>query len=263
MGFASPATLYRRVCSCCGKNFCEASFRSNGLLGHKTARATYFRSADKSTRSTLQNGFLPRTSSHLGWPTNNIKIPHNIWSPMVWIFTSPQMSSTYKIFEYHAIRDQTPTTIAMRYSTSFSKYISLLRIYNENIPSFVVKELEGDYLKQAGWKQDSLQALFDLEFEPLPMPKVVCRDAGHCLDPKVGSFGREVCWETFLAQLREGGTSLIDPSSLLRDIRQSVLGSKAPLPEVCYSCQLRGRYEEDVTDESGDSPFLFPADAFF
>jgi hypothetical protein len=169
----------------------------------------------------------------------------------------------FKTFEYPAIRGQTPMTIAMRYSTSFSKYISLLRICNENIPSFVVKELEGDYLRQAGWKQDSLQALFDLEFEPLPMPKVVCRDAGHCLDPKVWSFGREVCWETFLAQLREGGTSLIDPSSLLRDIRQSVLGSKAPPPEVCYSCQLRGRYEEDVMDESGDSPFLFPADAFF
>jgi len=120
----------------------------------------------------------------------------------------------FKTFEYHAIRGQTSTAITMRYSTSFSKRMSLLRKCNKIIPSLVVKEPEGDYLRQAGWKHDRLQALFDLEFEPLPMPKVVCQGAGHCLNPKVWSFSREVCWGTFLTQLKEEG-NLFDRSIFL------------------------------------------------
>ena len=51
--------------------------------------------------------------------------------------------------EYAAIRGQTPTAIAMRYSLSFFKYKKLLRSCDIDLATFVGKELRNGSVLQA------------------------------------------------------------------------------------------------------------------
>jgi hypothetical protein len=160
--------------------------------------------------------------------------------------------------EYQAIRGQTPTTIAMRYSLLWSNYTKLLRGCNMNVPNFVARELNSRVWENSGWTQHTLQALFELEFSPAPLPKISCESDDHILDPMVWSFGRERCWEDFLSKLRRPGSGFVNASELLRESRESLKEEDTREEyEMCYSCQVRQQREGFYGCEFEDSPFLF------
>jgi hypothetical protein len=160
--------------------------------------------------------------------------------------------------EYEAIRGQTPTTIAMRYSLLWFNYIKLLRDCDIDIPKFVAEELNGTLWKNSEWKQHTLQALFELEFEPEPMPEIDCESDGHRLDPEVWSYGRESSWETFLSKLGQPESVFTDALELLHlsratdEERDTCDSSK-----ICYICQAKQQREGVFTFKAEDSPFLF------
>jgi hypothetical protein len=161
--------------------------------------------------------------------------------------------------EYEAIRGQTPTTIAIRYSLLWFNYTKLLRDCNVDIPNFVAKELNGSAWTNAEWKQHTLQALFELDFEPEPMPEIYCDSEVHKLDPAVWSFARERCWEDFLSKLRQPGSASVNASELLRASREGL--EEEDIREdynICYTCQVRQQQEGFCVCEAEDSPFLFP-----
>jgi len=161
--------------------------------------------------------------------------------------------------EYNAIRGQTPTTIAMRYSLLWFNYTKILRGCDVNIPDFVSKELNNRVWENSGWKQHSLQTLLELDFEPEPMPEISCESYDHRLDPAVWSFGRERCWEDFLCKLRQLGSVSVNASELLCAARESLKGKGTREDyKICYSCQVRQQREGLWGSEAEDSPFLFP-----
>jgi hypothetical protein len=160
--------------------------------------------------------------------------------------------------EYEAIRGQTPTTIAMRYSLSWFNYIKLLRDCKVDIPKFVAEELNGSPWTNSEWKQHTLQALFELEFEPEPMPEIDCESDGHRLDPEVWSYGHECSWETFLSKLRQPVSVFTNALELLHISRENIEErDTCDLYKICYTCQARQQREGVFTFEAEDSPFLF------
>jgi len=165
--------------------------------------------------------------------------------------------------EYTAIRGQTPTTLAMRYSLSFFNYKNLLRSCNVDIATFVGKELrDGGVLRERGWTPYAVQVLFDLAFEPKPMPKIFC-DHELRLDSEAWSFGRERCWEAFLARIKEDKLDSVNLLEVLHEIRQSLKEEHAEeVDEICYTCQLL-RYRKGYYGcEDENSPVLFPTEYF-
>lgn len=67
-----------------------------------------------------------------------------------------------------------------------------------------------------------LQALFELEFEPEPMPEIDCESDGHRLDPEVWSYGRESSWETFLSKWGQPESVFTNALELLHISRETV-----------------------------------------
>ena len=162
--------------------------------------------------------------------------------------------------EYEAIRGQSPTTIAMRYSFSFLKFRNLLRSCNTNFTAFVTRELNESSLKTSGWRHDTLQALFNLEFEQMPMPNITCSSTGHRLRPEIWSFGREPSWEMFLSRLKGLSDIPHDTSRLLAEERSHIENERLKDNEICYSCQDRQQREERLDWDCEDSPFLLSMD---
>lgn len=160
---------------------------------------------------------------------------------------------------YQAIRGQSPTSLALRYSQSFALYRNLLQSANIDIPSFVAREMRGTRLREDGWTETTLLTLFSLEFDPLPMSSIVCQNADCRLDPEIWSFGREVCWEMFLARLKQITTAILDPAVLLQHIRQTVASYEREKDTMCYTCQLHC-LGSGFGSESDDSHFLLSID---
>jgi hypothetical protein len=97
-------------------------------------------------------------------------------------------------------RFDTPTSIAMRRSSSFFKWRQLIREVGYDIDQFVIDELNEAPLVAAGWTTESLMQLFHLEFEPLELDEDLCTQCGrivyHTFDHD------EVWWEKLLRRLK-------------------------------------------------------------
>jgi hypothetical protein len=162
--------------------------------------------------------------------------------------------------EYEAIRGQSPTTIAMRYSFSFLKFRNFLRSCDTDPTAFITRELNESSLKASGWSHDTLQTLFDLDFEPMPMPNITCSSTSHGLRPEIWSFGRERSWEMFLSRLKALPDIPRDASRLLAEEMNNFENELLKDDKICYSCQIRLQRDEGLEGDCADSPFLLSTD---
>lgn len=72
------------------------------------------------------------------------------------------------------VRHDTATSLSMRRSVYFFRWRQLLRELDLDFEYFVREELKEFPLSRAGWEQDTLLALFNLEFAPLELRKQYC-----------------------------------------------------------------------------------------
>jgi hypothetical protein len=162
--------------------------------------------------------------------------------------------------EYTAIRNQTPTMIAMRYSSSFFQYRELLRVCHIDITQFVCVEIARSPMKDRGWNKNSLQALFDLEFEPRAISQISCEDdyhRTHISHDDIWEFGREEWWEKLLLQISKADAEHL--TKLSKDLAEDIAANSS----FCYPCQIRRRTEgRSFFEEEEGSPFVFPTNFF-
>lgn len=71
-------------------------------------------------------------------------------------------------------RYDTATSLSMRRSVFFFRWRQLLRELNVDFEDFIREELEQFPLSQRGWEQDTLTALFNLDFAPVELPNQYC-----------------------------------------------------------------------------------------
>ncbi|KAH7360439.1 hypothetical protein BKA65DRAFT_547156 [Rhexocercosporidium sp. MPI-PUGE-AT-0058] len=144
----------------------------------------------------------------------------------------------------------TPTSLAMRYSSSFFHFRKLLVEEGYDIEKFIGDELHTSPLAEQGWTQATLHFLFETVFRPLEMKR-----CSAC--PRYG-FPTDLGWLSALEELRSGNTKSARDILALRD--QQLLDLPTPQGIVCRSCNLEAQKHEDDHDvsEEYDSPFLLP-----
>lgn len=74
---------------------------------------------------------------------------------------------------------ETATSLSMRRSVFFFRWRQLLRELNVDFEEFVLEELKQFPLSQRGWEQDTLTALFNLDFAPVELPNQYCYECGR------------------------------------------------------------------------------------
>ena len=96
----------------------------------------------------------------------------------------------------------TATSLSMRQSLFFYRWRQLLRELDVDLKNFIREELEQHPLRQQGWTQDSLTALFNFEFSPVELPNQYCNDCGrevYCV------YKLEEDWWNVILQRLKGG----------------------------------------------------------
>jgi len=96
--------------------------------------------------------------------------------------------------------DQTPLSQTMEYSKSFFELLKILLELRIDIPALIEKELNERQktLVDAGWTQETLQQLFDLQYKPLEK----LRRCPEC-SLVFGEYFRERSWLNMLKRLKE------------------------------------------------------------
>ncbi|KAH7403865.1 hypothetical protein BKA64DRAFT_722511 [Cadophora sp. MPI-SDFR-AT-0126] len=165
--------------------------------------------------------------------------------------------------ENSRVNGSTPTSSVLNFSRHFFEFRELLRSQAIDIPKFVEDELRQKPLPDAGWTKESLQELFELEFEPMTVQSrcPCCNASYHTWDAEPGDlfYGREKSWLNMLKRLREmqkDGTSI---EEILRIRNQDILDLKEPILGICVNldCEIGklNRTKEEEPEEEG-SPFL-------
>jgi hypothetical protein len=165
--------------------------------------------------------------------------------------------------EYNSINGSTPTSSVLNFSRNFFGFRELLRSQAIDIPKFVEDELRQKPLLDAGWTQESLQELFELDFEPITVQLwCPCCNTSYCTwdaEPRDLIYGREKSWLSMLKRLRErqkDGTSIED---ILRIRDQEIFDLKEPILGICryLYCEIGklNQTKEEEPEEEG-SPFL-------
>ncbi len=121
--------------------------------------------------------FSPAHYLYLTARRNNLKIPNCVrFLHSHGLDLHALLDETHsKSLHYETFRGNTPTSLMMRYSTTFSLLRSILRDLNVDLDNFIQEELQRGPLVKAGWKQHTLQVLFKFEFVPFIMPVILCR----------------------------------------------------------------------------------------
>lgn len=150
----------------------------------------------------------------------------------------------------------TPLSTVLEYSRDFVRFRELLRDLAIDIPQFVEDELRQKPLTDAGWTQESLQELFDLDFEPVNVEL-------RCYYCNSGYSSRmENSWLNLLKRLRakqKDGTSI---EEILRIRDEEICEFKERMLPTCkyFYCKIgrlnREKEEELEEPEEEGSPFL-------
>lgn len=165
-----------------------------------------------------------------------------------------------RTIEYESIRGQSPTALALRYSTLFFQFKSLLNACNVDIDAFVIEELKQKPLAEAGWTQTTLRAMFDLEFQPSELPRSTCNSDRHKFKSTIWSYGHEPWWEVILFTMRNIVNEPCDIQSLLSDSAKTIAMETWIQCKFCYQCHML-RYQQQCSwEDSESSPFLFPTE---
>lgn len=135
---------------------------------------------------------------------------------------------------------ETPTSLAMQRSYRFSQWRKLLIEMGKDLKVFVEEELQQSPLVIAGWKQDTLLALFTFQFESCePGGKECC---AKCHSTFFGDRFQEFWWERLLQRIKT--------HRMVNSGRQDI---EAPLWEGERSCRLCHEPEENIYHIQGES----------
>jgi hypothetical protein len=141
----------------------------------------------------------------------------------------------------------------MRYSVDFHGFRKILRELNVDLQRFVDLELERGPLTTLGWTKDALQALFEIEFEPLQMPTITCR-----LCNRRGQYGKETSWQVMLERW-------ITTTQVQSEINPILQAREAAISDceftefcVCFDCEEKGLDRTQATANEYGSYFLSP-----
>lgn len=154
---------------------------------------------------------------------------------------------------YRSIRDNTPTSLMMRYSRAFFTFREMLRDLDIDLSNFVQEELQQKPLVEAGWTQRTLQCLFELDFAPLIMPVIVCQ---ICHDPE--QKAAEMSWSHTLERIKSSTATEINIAEILKAREDGILLGNDVSCAICYHCHARRPGVAQDTLEEQDSVFLFP-----
>ncbi|KAF4631032.1 hypothetical protein G7Y89_g7100 [Cudoniella acicularis] len=75
-----------------------------------------------------------------------------------------------------------PTSYALVSSASFFEWRELLKVQGVDLEEFITTAISQTSLRVEGWQKDTLQKLFDLDFEPTPQPALHKCPNFHSLD---------------------------------------------------------------------------------
>jgi hypothetical protein len=150
---------------------------------------------------------------------------------------------------------ETPTMLAMYDMNTFCLWRQMLRELGHDTQEFVRGELQEGPLRRAGWTQDSLSYLFDMEISPDPHTTPVvfrfprCQRCGHN-GTKLGSkLMVDLNWRRQLRDIRlqfsNRPLEILDPST-----SGSCMVDNTDNPEIPYNCsstKLANKDQEEVS----------------
>lgn len=103
---------------------------------------------------------------------------------------------------HYSSQPETPTSLALYTSSQFTRWRDALKKMSLDFEAFVEKELQRGSLKNAGWRQDTLLALFRQDFR-FGAESQYKHDFGEC--PHIlSSLVVEPCWLHWLQGFRDG-----------------------------------------------------------
>ncbi|KAH8590571.1 hypothetical protein B0O99DRAFT_745104 [Bisporella sp. PMI_857] len=146
-------------------------------------------------------------------------------------------------FNYNTIRDNTPTSLAMRSSLTFFHFRDILFQCSIQLSTFIEHELQRGPLANMGWTPPTLQRLFELDFKPADIPTFTCT---RCKYPSRSST--EKTWQIFLEKVIEGG----DGINAIKVFGEAEEASAEGLEGICWYCESQGVVpeQENPTEES-------------
>lgn len=158
--------------------------------------------------------------------------------------------------ELDPLRGNTPTSLALRYSSSFSKLRRILREEGFDIGKFIEDELDTLLLAEQGWTRETLCFLFEVDFRPLEFSK--CQSA-YC-QISVPPIDHE--WLSALENLKLGNIQEAEDIFEARD--RHLLNPPTPHGVVCQYCSPERKSKIELWDgqkfhddvEHDNSPFL-------
>jgi hypothetical protein len=174
--------------------------------------------------------------------------------------------------------ESNPISVVLVLSRSFLDFRNILLDHAVNILSYIKRELEQPGLRDAGWTEKSLHALFNLRYVPLDV-KITCPSCAtrYHLDASDNFFGipPERSWTRMLERLRERDNNGLSIEAILQLRDEEIVEFKEPISGTCFEryCEigkrnLTRRYNkveeynkkkesdwEEKEDEE-DSPFL-------
>ncbi|KAK0112982.1 hypothetical protein ONS95_014696 [Cadophora gregata] len=160
--------------------------------------------------------------------------------------------------ELGLIRGNTPTSMAIRYSSTFFKFRNLLLEVGVEIENFVNDEPPTPPLAEEGWTRETLLFLFRLDFRPLELSQ--CQSVVSC-QTYVSPI--DAHWLSALEELRSGNIQRSNELFEARD--QNMLDSPMIHRTLCQSCfffekrripaREDGHYSCDEFEDE-NSPFL-------
>ncbi|MCJ1268825.1 hypothetical protein MMC22_008713, partial [Lobaria immixta] len=159
---------------------------------------------------------------------------------------------------------ETPTSLAMYSSFVFKEWRDALLRLSINLESFVEDEMQQSPLRDAGWDNDSLAALFHCDIQPGHIPSMLY----HCDDCSnwVPSIWVELSWQEWLNRFKQKTNAKIssDHESSEAENDQSdgeIVEQKSSSPQVEktilneFSTARTGSYEYETETETFEAYF--------
>jgi len=148
---------------------------------------------------------------------------------------------------YNIIRDNTPTSLGMRFSLTFFHFRDIVFQCGTQLSTFIEHELQQGQLANKGWTASTLLTLFELDFRPMEMPKFTCTE---CKYPNRSST--EKAWQILLKKIIDGR----DPMAALKKFEEADEVITEDLKGICWYCESQGIRSKQGEDSAGDSPLL-------
>jgi hypothetical protein len=153
----------------------------------------------------------------------------------------------YRGSQVEICRNDSPTSLIMRYSHSFFLLRNLLRDLNMSLQEFVQDELEQGPLRKQGWTFERLLELFELDFKPFKMPIIQCHGRSQ--------RATETSWRTALERLKSRPDGFKDAAKILQARDKDILSGSDIRRTICGFCS-ESALKSTQNSVDDNSPFL-------